>query len=307
MHLLYRFMLLTLLLGFTCHLTNSQPFLPILVMHGIGADAQEYNPFADIIRDNSPNGTFVMSINSMGIISSITTGMNYQLKDLADKIHEIKQKYGIKEHHLVCHSQGALLCRSYLQTYSDHSVKVFISLTGPHNGQFGIPNVYEWEQQIGKYIPNFLNISRNEAYLLFYNKISQETISIAGYWKDPYHIKEYKAKSKFLSIVNNETFVDYAELYNFKNNFLKIDKLVLTGSPGDEIITPYQSAFFGCFDENEKIIPMKEQSFYLQDSFGLQTLESQNRLIKIEVPNVKHLDWISYSNYFIKFMKPYLY
>ena len=32
---------------------------------------------------------------------------------------------------------GALLCRAVIETLSDHNVHTFISLAGPHGGQFG--------------------------------------------------------------------------------------------------------------------------------------------------------------------------
>ena len=34
-------------------------------------------------------------------------------------------------YHLVCHSQGALLCRCIAQEWDDHKVSVLVSLAGP--------------------------------------------------------------------------------------------------------------------------------------------------------------------------------
>ena len=34
-------------------------------------------------------------------------------------------------------SPGGLTCRGFLEAYPDHNVKTFISLSGPHAGQFG--------------------------------------------------------------------------------------------------------------------------------------------------------------------------
>ena len=39
---------------------------------------------------------------------------------------------------VVCSSNvGTLICRALIETMSDHNVHTFISLAGPHGGQFG--------------------------------------------------------------------------------------------------------------------------------------------------------------------------
>jgi uncharacterized alpha/beta hydrolase family protein len=65
---------------------------------------------------------------------SIVTPMYSQLHDLINGIENLKQQYSIGQHHFVCHSQGALLCRAYLLETSNHK----ISLSGPQMGQFGL-------------------------------------------------------------------------------------------------------------------------------------------------------------------------
>jgi alpha-beta hydrolase superfamily lysophospholipase len=55
------------------------------------------------------------------------------VKQLAEKIAILKAKQNITEHHMVCHSQGALICRAYLMEYQ-HTCQTFISLTGPQMG-----------------------------------------------------------------------------------------------------------------------------------------------------------------------------
>lgn len=39
--------------------------------------------------------------------------------------------------HLVGYSQGGLIARTVLETFSNHTVKNFISLSGPQAGQYG--------------------------------------------------------------------------------------------------------------------------------------------------------------------------
>lgn len=124
---------------------------------------------------------------------------------------------------------------------------------------------------------------------------------------------EYRLYNQFLSIVNNDSLTtDYAKIYNFKENFLQIDKIILTGSPQDEVIHPYFSAFFEFYKLNSNtmqllISPMQEQDIYVRDVFGLKTLDIQKRLIIENVPNVLHMDWIERRDLFEKYMLPYLY
>ena len=42
--------------------------------------------------------------------------------------------------HLLGYSQGGLIARAFLQSYSDHKVKNFISLSSPQAGKFSREN-----------------------------------------------------------------------------------------------------------------------------------------------------------------------
>ena len=124
---------------------------------------------------------------------------------------------------------------------------------------------------------------------------------------------EFRQFNQFLAIMNNDTgTTDPASLYKFRDNTLRIDKMVLTGSPQDEVIKPYNSAFFDFYHYNTasnslEMRPMEQQTIYLNDVFGLKTLNQQNRLIRLSVPNVTHMDWIEREDLYNTYMKPYLY
>jgi len=122
----------------------------------------------------------------------------------------------------------------------------------------------------------------------------------------------YKLSSQFLAVMNNDSSVDYANLFKFKENMLKIDKMILTGSPKDEVIIPYQSAHFDYYLMNPttqklEILPMSEQSVYIKDVFGLKTLDNEKRLLRLTSPDATHLDWIFRRNLVEKYVIPYLY
>lgn len=77
---------------------------------------------------------------------------------------------------------------------------------------------------------------------------------------DPHNLKLYRAYSKFLAQVNNETGSDAKSLFehSWKTNFMRLKKLVLIGGPDDGVITPWQSAFFGFYNEEETVVPMRK-------------------------------------------------
>ena len=54
---------------------------------------------------------------------------------------------------------------------------------------------------------------------------------------DPHHLDLYEKYNKFLRVINVPTNSSY------KDNFVKIDKLVLIGGPDDGVITPWQSRY----------------------------------------------------------------
>lgn len=173
--------------------------------------------------------------------------------------------------------KGALISRALIEMWKDHSVDTFISLVGPQLGQFGHPLL-------------FLNLTRDILHLFLYNGLSQKAFSIANMWNDPANRESYLQKNLFLPIINNEVNHTFSE--DFKRNFLRTKKVVLIASSADEIITPWQSSVFGFFDANKStIIPMHEQQVYVQDLFGLKTLDEENRLEVITATNVTHAGW----------------
>nr|CAG4708357.1 unnamed protein product [Naegleria fowleri] len=290
------------------------PFLPILLMHGVTADNGSMSDLEQFIRQAVPAGTFITSINSENTVQSLLKPMWEQVTDFSQKVDELKKRIGFSEFHLICHSQGGLLCRSYIQLTKNHGVRVFISLSGVQNGEFGIPQpTNSVLQLLHQEFPWLWNMTMKEVYRVFYTDFFQKMLSVANYWKDPYHYMEYRLYNQFLSIVNNDSLTtDYAKIYNFKENFLQIDKIILTGSPQDEVIHPYFSAFFEFYKLNSNtmqllISPMQEQDIYVRDVFGLKTLDIQKRLIIENVPNVLHMDWIERRDLFEKYMLPYLY
>ncbi|OWF36334.1 Lysosomal thioesterase PPT2-B [Mizuhopecten yessoensis] len=126
----------------------------------------------------------------------------------------------------------------------------------------------------------------------------------AGQFGDPHQEALYTQYNKFLAALDNDTATPNATLY--KNNFLRLKKLIMIGGPDDGVITPWQSSQFGFYDANDTVVPMKGQKFYERDSFGLKTLDTRGDIVLHTVPGVQHTHWMKNRTVFEKYIKPWL-
>lgn len=84
----------------------------------------------------------------------------------------------------------------------------------------------------------FPDLAAKTAYNLFYSYVGQHT-SVGNYWNDPHQQRLYYNFSSFLPYINNEIKTENST--RFRENFLKVDEVVLIGGPNDGVITPWQS------------------------------------------------------------------
>ena len=108
-------------------------------------------------------------------------------------------------------SIGGLICRGVISKLKNHNIDTFISLSAPLNGQYGETD----------YIRDTMpNVPKKETYWkLFYTKIGQRA-SVGGYWRDPFHLKEYVKWSNFLAPLNGES--GNGSTMNHRASFLKV-------------------------------------------------------------------------------------
>ncbi|PWA15083.1 hypothetical protein CCH79_00008640, partial [Gambusia affinis] len=118
----------------------------------------------------------------------------------------------------------------------------------------------------------------------------------AGQYGDPHHRDLYVNTSDYLALINSER--PNPNSTAWKENFLKIQKLVLIGGPDDGVITPWQSSQFGFYDDNETVIEIQHQDLYLRDVFGLKTLAARGDLFFCTFPGVEHVWWHSNETVF---------
>eukprot|EP00727_Mastigamoeba_balamuthi_P006296 m51a1_g2287 hypothetical protein (92) ;mRNA; f:402051-404750 len=54
------------------------------------------------------------------------------------------------------------------------------------------------------------------------------------------------------------------------------------------------------------MVPMQKQRFYVEDTFGLRTMDEQGRLTLTAVDGVSHTEWHDSEDLFIKYFDPIL-
>ena len=124
--------------------------------------------------------------------------------------------------------------------------------------------------------------------------------------RDPHHLELYKTTTQYLSFLNAETLLPNPNLTSYRNNFIKLRKVVLIGGPDDGVITPWQSSHFAVFDEKEVVVPLRDQDAYKSDLTGLRTLDERGDLVLLTKANVSHTTWHIDKDVFKDCIEPFL-
>jgi len=202
---------------------------PIFIFHGLKEHSHDFNDFRGFIERRAP-GTIVHYADVFNGASSFEA-LRKQHLAYTKEFLKFSQKYpdGIN---VVAFSQGGLIARCVLQS-NNHNVHTFVAISSPLNGQFG-----ETEYLRKKYI----KVNKFNLYKYLYRKRGQ-LLSIANYWRDPYHLDEYAAASEYLAVYNGETQKTPINPA-WAENFSHLKQLVTIGGPQDGVIEPWQSSQF---------------------------------------------------------------
>ncbi|MEJ1271061.1 palmitoyl-protein thioesterase 2 [Cricetulus griseus] len=240
-------------------------YKPVIVVHGLFDSSYSFRHLLDYINETHP-GTVVTVLDLFDGRESLRP-LWEQVQGFREAVVPIMEKApeGV---HLICYSQGGLVCRALLSVTDEHNVDSFISLASPQMGQYGDTDYLKWL---------FPTSMRSNLYRICYSPWGQE-FSICNYWHDPHHDDLYLNASSFLALINGER--DHPNATAWRKNFLRVGRLVLIGGPDDGVITPWQSSFFGFYDANETVLEMEEQPVYLRDSFGLKTLLARGAIVR---------------------------
>ncbi|XP_035991397.1 lysosomal thioesterase PPT2 isoform X4 [Fundulus heteroclitus] len=251
---------------------------PVIIVHGIFDGPEDLKNLSTFIKAAHPD-TEVHTISLYNHMESLVP-LCMQVEDFRKAIEEIMSKSpeGV---HLLCFSQGGVICRAVLSTSPNHNVHTFIALSSPLAGQYGDTDY------MMKAFPDSL---KEYVYLLCYNKMGQD-ISVCDYWNDPHHRADYLSGNTFLPLLNGEK--PHMFMKEWRDNFLRIKKLVMIGGPDDGVITPWQSSHYGFYNASEYVVEMKNQEFYKNDTFGLKTLDARGDVSVCVQSGVEHTHWHS--------------
>eukprot|EP00656_Telonema_subtile_P028215 TRINITY_DN3053_c0_g1_i4.p1 TRINITY_DN3053_c0_g1~~TRINITY_DN3053_c0_g1_i4.p1 ORF type:complete len:243 (+),score=32.49 TRINITY_DN3053_c0_g1_i4:410-1138(+) len=205
-----------------------------------------------------------------------------------------------------------------VQRMDDHNVHTFISLAGPHMGEFGIPSGWQKKLPWGRDLV-YAAMDTGVAAAAF-----QHDLSIANYWRDPRPraglfgkpAVDYLVANTFLPVMNNNPGrrtqgpglpKNDTEAARFKANFLRLQNAVFTGSPVDDMIIPYDSSLWRFYNENASAtVPLEETPMWQEDWIGLKELNATNRLVLADVANVCHTCWAHDQAVFEQHIAPHL-
>ncbi|KAH9503716.1 Lysosomal thioesterase PPT2-A [Bulinus truncatus] len=287
----YSILLITCFITITTKLAWA--YKNVVIMHGFMSYPQVFDYFKTLINEYHPN-TPVTVIDMYDRLSSVTDIWT-QVEHIGESVKPILTNTSSEGTVLICYSQGGLICRGLLATL-DHNVQTFISLSSPLSGQYGM----------SKWMNNyFARFTTHNIFWLFYTFIGQK-FSVAQYWNDPHHQTLYRRYSSFLAVLNNQSEIMDPRSHEFRDKFLKIHNLVLIGGPDDEVITPWQSSQFGTYDDSESVLSMKDQEWFINDAFGLKTLQMKGNIHTYTIPGVRHSEWREKKQVFDTCIKPWL-
>jgi len=282
---------------------------PVLCLHGVTSDYRGCDTMGRVVTEQHPNTTFE-ALKFNGNVRSLK-GLQKQLEALKPFVENIVSNNPVYKDgfHLVCHSQGALLCRCLTQYWTGHNIRRLVSLAGPQAGVYGVEFLTD-NVPFTKNIPNIDEIVLDHIYDIFDLPAFQEYLSVADMWHDPYHMDDFLERNHFLPVMNN--LVSHNDSQTFKMNFVSLDMAVFyTGDMGvgdlyDDGISPWQTGAWGFWDANSNMTNMTETKIWTEDTIGLRKLDEAGRLHVESVKGIRHNTWMLDESTIIEYVLPWL-
>ena len=229
-----------------------------------------------------------------GRMDSIFMNLEKQSQIACANIKKIKDFEG--KFNIMGVSQGTLIGRYIIEKCNmKGKVQNYVSFMGPQMGIGYIPKL-----SCGKFCDIFNNLvadlnKKNP-------KLLAEKIAPASYWKYRYQYDQYMKDNVYLKDLNNE---GPEKNQNYKNRIMNLNKMLLVKGSLDTIISPRESSWFEFYDKKgEKIVPLKQSDFYINDYLGIKALDQKNKL-KFVTFNQKHVKYSEkeFATHIIGFLK----
>mmetsp|Transcript_83059 Transcript_83059/g.240348 ORF Transcript_83059/g.240348 Transcript_83059/m.240348 type:complete len:362 (-) Transcript_83059:131-1216(-) len=188
-------------------------------------------------------------------------------------------------------SQGNLIIRGYIHRYNSPPVRSFVSMHGVMMGVAGIPRCPLHFPGIGLLCKTVDRL----ASLGIYTSLVQRRLAQANYFRDPKRLDTYRKDGLFLPDINNE--VHGMRNTTYADNFRSLERLVLVMAKDDTMVHPKQSEHFGYFRDGSMsdLVDMHGAPWYVEDWFGLRTLDEQKRIERYITPG----DHLRFSDDFL--------
>ncbi|CAL6099635.1 Palmitoyl-protein_thioesterase [Hexamita inflata] len=281
------------LLHVLCECSQNDRDVPLVLIHGFGADETVFDELILNIKKNFPERTVLAPHILFGFFSSIFCGLTRYTRVTATKIQEITNAECID---VIGHSQGGLVARAYIQLYSGEKghprVRNFISLAGAQGGFYCGDNCPDFGSTFNKWM--------KAAQKAMYSNFLQVRVTPAGFWRDPYKYSKYQKQCGVLAKINGEC-LGQTEGAG-KANMLKLSKYYNMYSAIDEILLPSTSGNFAMYEpETGNILELEQNPIYTEDRIGLKQLKTQGKLVQCR-RDIYHMDFIFSQEYYEQFI-----
>lgn len=252
---------------------------PTFFMHGILGSAEAWGELISALSQVFPTSKLI-ALDLYDLEASLTP-LQTQVEGIASRIRATiaAEPDAFSEgYDFVGHSLGGLTLRAVVEEMDDHDVHTLVSLAGVQMGGYCL-----------EYPCPPLNLTKEVVRQLYTPEYQAN--SFANTYHD-INNTAFLQGNVFLPVYNG--LLDDEDNQRRKSNFARLKHAVFTGSDDDGIVSPPGSELFDYYRDGDvsTIVPMKEQTVYTQDTFGLRTLDEDGRLSVIKVPGVGHLDWL---------------
>jgi palmitoyl-protein thioesterase len=256
---------------------------PVALMHGLDASAESMNGVEQWVKADFP-GIYTHNIEvGNGKDDSWFMPIDKQVQAFAKVVQQDPNL--AKGFNLICHSQGGMLGRAYIERYNNPPVHNLITWSSPHAGVYGVPDFNAiCPDQDCPWLDEIMSaLMEGKADVL------QDHVAFAAYWRDPMNVTAFKAHNKFLTDINNMRDTKNA---TYKANMISVNAFLMMYTTGDFIVVPKTSPWFQFYADGSmsKVVQLKETDTYTGDWIGLQTLDRAGKLFAHQC-NCSHQDY----------------